>query len=44
MNSNSPEGGIDSAEQLKKYAEDIVRLYQSEKEKRKDLEIAKDKL
>jgi len=44
MNSNASEDGIDSAEQLKKYAEDIVRLYQSEKEKRKDLEIAKDKL
>lgn len=44
MNSNTFEGGIDSVEQLKKYAEDMARVYQSEKEKRKDLEIAKDKL
>jgi putative two-component system response regulator len=44
MNSNTSEGGIDSIEQLKKYAEDMARLYQSEKEKRGDLELAKDKL
>nr|MBC8362799.1 HD domain-containing protein [Candidatus Desulfatibia profunda] len=33
-----------SFDQLKKYAVDMGRIYQSEKNKRKDLEIAKDKL
>ena len=44
MNSTSAEGGINLPEQLKQYADDIVRLYQSEKENRKKLEIAHDNL
>jgi len=44
MNSDNAESGIDLPKQLQKYAEDIVRLYQSEKEKRKELEIANNKL
>jgi len=44
MNANTYEGGIDSVEQLNKYAEDMARLYQSEKEKLSSLEQAKDKL
>ena len=44
LNSNTSAGGIDPVEQLKKYAEDLVSVYKSEKEKRKDLEIARNKL
>lgn len=44
MYSNTSAGGIDSVEQLNKYAEDMSRLYQSEKEKRRALELAKYKL
>ena len=37
-------GGIDSVEQLKKYAGDMARIYQSEKEKRSALELAHNRL
>lgn len=44
MENDTTLGGIETDQQLKRYAEDMARLYQSEKEKRKNLEAAKDSL
>lgn len=44
MESHTPLGSIDMDRQIQKYAEDMARLYRSEKNKRKELEFAKDKL
>jgi putative two-component system response regulator len=44
MDDNNLSGCIDPVEQLKKYAEDMARLYKSEKEKRNALEVSRNKL
>lgn len=44
MENDTTLGGIETDKQIKRYAEDMARLYQSEKEKRKNLEAAKDSL
>ncbi|MCF8050299.1 MAG: HD domain-containing protein [Desulfobacterales bacterium] len=44
MESHDYADGSGHRDQLKKYAEDIARLYQSEKERRKELEAARDSL
>ena len=44
MGNDTDCGGIETDQQLKKYAEDMALLYRSEKEKRKNLEAAKESL
>jgi len=44
MTKNNLPSGISDADQLKKYADDLAKVYQSEKEKRKELEAANQQL
>ncbi len=44
MEENNPPPEPSAADQLKKYADDLVRVYQSEKEKRKELQTANEQL
>lgn len=44
MEENNPPPEPSDADQLKKYADDLVRVYQSEKEKRQELQAANEQL